>query len=107
VGHTFSIHAKDAEVIRRFCREIPVSRFLVNVPAAQGGIGAATKLFPALTLGCGAVGGSSSSNNISPLDLINVRRVAWDLQQRKKPEMTVNSDLVELLARKIMERLEK
>ena len=38
-----------------------------------------TGLFPALTLGCGAVGGSSSSNNIGPLDLINIRRVAWDL----------------------------
>ena len=76
-GHTFSIHAKDMDVVRRFCRCVPVSRFLVNAPAAQGGIGATTKLFPALTLGCGAVGGSSSSNNISPLDLVNIRKVAW------------------------------
>ena len=106
-GHTFAIHAREEAVIRKFALQVPVSRFLVNTPAALGGIGASTGLFPALTLGCGAVGGSSSSNNISPLDLINVRRVAWDLQQRKKPEMTVNSDLVELLARKIMERLEK
>ena len=78
-GHTFAIHAEDREVIRKFCLEIPVSRFLVNTPAALGGIGASTGLFPALTLGCGAVGGSSSSNNIGPLDLINIRRVAWDL----------------------------
>lgn len=68
-GHTFAIHATDETVIRRFASKIPVSRFLVNTPAAQGGIGATTGLFPALTLGCGAVGGSSSSNNISPLDL--------------------------------------
>ena len=60
-----------------------VSRFLVNVPASLGGIGAETALFPALTLGCGAVGGSSSSNNIGPLDLINLRRVAWGSE---KPE---------------------
>jgi len=97
VGHTFSMHAKDKEAVRRFCRDIPVSRFLVNSPAAQGGIGAATKLFPALTLGCGAVGGSSSSNNISPMDLVNIRKVAWG---EKKTD-----DLVEILTMKILERL--
>ena len=99
VGHTFSIHAKDKDAVRRFCREIPVSRFLVNAPAAQGGIGAATKLFPALTLGCGAVGGSSSSNNISPMDLVNIRKVAWGQGSE--------DDLVEILTMKILERLSK
>jgi len=97
VGHTFSIHANDKEAVRRFCREIPVSRFLVNAPAAQGGIGAATKLFPALTLGCGAVGGSSSSNNISPMDLVNIRKVAWGSSREDR--------LVEILTAKILERL--
>ena len=97
VGHTFSIHAKDKEAVRRFCRDIPVSRFLVNAPAAQGGIGAETKLFPALTLGCGAVGGSSSSNNIGPMDLVNIRKVAWGT--------TREDTLVEILTAKILERL--
>jgi acyl-CoA reductase-like NAD-dependent aldehyde dehydrogenase len=97
VGHTFSMHAKDKEAVRRFCREIPVSRFLVNAPAAQGGIGAATELFPALTLGCGAVGGSSSAENISPKDLVNIRKVAWGQDKE--------DDLVEILTAKILERL--
>ena len=105
-GHTFAIHAEDRSVVEKFALKIPVSRFLVNTPAALGGIGATTKLFPALTLGCGAVGGSSSSNNISPLDLINIRRVAWDCGQRtEKPAVSINSDLVELLTAKILERL--
>ena len=107
-GHTFVIHAEDEAVIRRFALKIPVSRFLVNVPAALGGIGAETALFPALTLGCGAVGGSSSSNNISPMDLIDIRRVAWGLEQKMDaacPERPVDEDLVELLTRKILERL--
>ena len=104
-GHTFAIHAEDEGVIRKFAMQIPVSRFLVNTPAALGGIGAVTGLFPALTLGCGAVGGSSSSNNISPLDLINIRRVAWGMDGERKTKPHVNDALVELLAEKILERL--
>ena len=105
-GHTFAIHARDRAVINRFALEIPVSRFLVNTPAALGGIGATTKLFPALTLGCGAVGGSASSNNISPLDLINIRRVAWNVETESGAETaTVDENLVEMLTKKIMERL--
>lgn len=104
-GHTFSIHAEEERVIRKFAEKIPVSRFLVNTPAALGGIGAETGLFPALTLGCGAAGGSASSNNISPLDLINIRRVAWG-REESKPEPVHSPELVELLAQKILERLE-
>ncbi len=106
-GHTFAMHAKDTEAVRRYALQIPVSRFLVNTPAALGGIGATTGLFPALTLGCGAVGGSSSSNNISPLDLINIRRVAWDAQGQTCDTQPSGADtaLVELLTQKILERL--
>ena len=108
-GHTFAMHAEDREVIRRFAEKIPVSRFLVNTPAALGGIGATTGLFPALTLGCGAVGGSSSSNNISPMDLINIRRVAWNTEEtpaKSAPEIArVSPELVELLTQKILEQL--
>ena len=85
-GHTFVIHAADTQVIETFARRVPVSRFLVNTPAALGGIGGTTNLFPALTLGCGAVGGSSSSNNIGPLDLINIRRVAWGVRDIAAPD---------------------
>ena len=107
-GHTFAIHCTDEAVIRRFALRIPVSRFLVNTPAALGGIGATTALFPALTLGCGAVGGSSSSNNISPLDLINIRRVAWDTGKEpvKEKPAGVNAALVEILTQKILEQLD-
>jgi acyl-CoA reductase-like NAD-dependent aldehyde dehydrogenase len=104
-GHTFAIHCTDETVIRKFALQIPVSRFLVNTPAALGGIGQTTGLFPALTLGCGAVGGSSSSNNISPLDLINIRRVAWGLDSPKSEPPKVDADFVELLTAKILERL--
>ena len=104
-GHTFVMHCTEETVIRRFAAKIPVSRFLVNTPAALGGIGESTGLFPALTLGCGAVGGSSSSNNISPLDLINIRRVAWGLQEPSAHKPHQDHELVDLLTQKIMERL--
>lgn len=80
-GHTFSMHAGDEDLVRRFALRIPASRFLVNTPGALGGIGATTGLFPALTLGCGAVGGSSTSNNIGPLDVINIKRVAFGTRE--------------------------
>ena len=103
-GHTFAMHAQDRSVVEKFAAKVPVSRFLVNTPAALGGIGATTKLFPALTLGCGAVGGSSSSNNIGPMDLVNIRRVAWGVEEESH-QVQVNADLVEMLAQKILERL--
>ena len=103
-GHTFAMHAEEIAAVRRFAEKIPVSRFLVNTPAALGGIGASTGLFPALTLGCGAVGGSSSSNNISPLDLINIRRVAWG-EEKQETVPRVDDALLDALTRKILERL--
>ena len=104
-GHTFAMHCNEESVIRKFAAKVPVSRFLVNTPAALGGIGSTTGLFPALTLGCGAVGGSSSSNNISPLDLINIRRVAWGTEQAKTARQTFDPTLVDLLTQKILEKL--
>ncbi len=101
-GHTFSMHCEDADTVRKFALEIPVSRFLVNTPSALGGIGAETGLFPALTLGCGAVGGSSSSDNISPMDLIDIRRVAWGKMQENSQ---YDGNLVDILTQKILERL--
>ena len=103
-GHTFSIHCQDRAVIHKFALQIPVSRFLVNTPAAQGGIGKTTGIFPALTLGCGAVGGSSSSNNISPMDLINIRNVAWDMDNTQEPG--IDPQLVQMLTDKILQWLD-
>ncbi|MDU2064296.1 MAG: acetaldehyde dehydrogenase (acetylating) [Sporomusaceae bacterium] len=76
-GHTMTIHSQNEAIIREFALKKNVSRLLVNTSAALGGIGATTQLSPALTLGCGAVGGSSTSDNVNPMNLINIRRVAY------------------------------
>lgn len=75
-GHTMVIHSKDEAIIKEFALQKPVNRILVNTYGALGGIGASTDLAPALTLGCGAVGKSSTSDNVSPRHLINIKRVA-------------------------------
>lgn len=80
-GHTMTIHSSNTEIIRQFALKKPVSRLLVNTPGALGGVGATTSLAPALTLGCGAVGGSATSDNVNPLNLFNIRRVAWGVRE--------------------------
>ncbi|WP_066456555.1 acetaldehyde dehydrogenase (acetylating) [Anaerotruncus rubiinfantis] len=80
-GHTMTIHTQDDGIIREFALKKPVSRLLVNTPGALGGVGATTGLQPALTLGCGSVGGSATSDNVGPLNLINIRRVAYGLKE--------------------------
>lgn len=80
-GHTMTLHTENRDVVREFALKKPVSRILVNTPGALGGVGATTGLAPALTLGCGAVGGSATSDNITPMNLINIRRVAYGLRE--------------------------
>ena len=79
-GHTLVIHSKDEAVIRQFALQKPVGRILVNTPAALGSIGITTNLFPALTLGSGSAGKGITSDNISPLNLIYIRKVGYGVQ---------------------------
>lgn len=83
VGHSFSIHTQDERVAREFIKK-PVFRILVNTPSALGGIGYTTGLAPSLTLGCGSWGGSSTSDNVTPLHLINIKRQAYGIKKADK-----------------------
>lgn len=76
-GHTFSMHANNDELVDYFAKRVPASRIIVNTASALGGIGGTTSLQPALTLGCGAVGGSATSENVGPMNLLNMRYVAY------------------------------
>ena len=116
-GHTFSMHANDEELVKKFALNMPVSRIMVNTPSALGGIGGSTNLVPALTLGCGAIGGSSTSNNIGPLDLINIKRVGYgikELDEIRGNQTNVDSnvldtvgkeELIDMLVEKIVKKL--
>ena len=77
LGHTCVIHAKDNLRIREFAGRMPAFRVLANTSAPQGSTGITTNVSPAMTLGCGAVAGNITSDNIGPLNLINIKRLAY------------------------------
>ncbi|CAM3598223.1 acetaldehyde dehydrogenase (acetylating) [Parendozoicomonas haliclonae] len=78
-GHTLAIHTQNDALVREFALKKPVSRLVVNTPSTHGGVGATTGIAPAFTLGCGSVGGSATSDNVTPLNLITKRYVAYGL----------------------------
>lgn len=80
IGHSLVIHSNDEHVIHRFFEEKPAFRILVNTVAAVGAVGYTTGLAPAMTLGPGTWGGSSTSDNITPLHLVNIKRLAYELK---------------------------
>lgn len=77
LGHTAVVHAEDAEVVERFSRRVKAVRIIVNSPAALGAIGGlCNALTPSLTLGCGAFGHTSVSDNVTARHLLNIKHVA-------------------------------
>ncbi|WP_147533476.1 acetaldehyde dehydrogenase (acetylating) [Bacillus marasmi] len=115
-GHTLIIHSENKDVIREFALKKPVSRLLINTPGALGGIGATTNLVPSLTLGCGAIGGGSTSDNIGPLNLINIRRIAYGVKELEelrdtkaivKPNVELSSqkELIETIIKQVLAQL--
>ncbi|MSS63729.1 acetaldehyde dehydrogenase (acetylating) [Velocimicrobium porci] len=91
IGHTMNIHTNDYDMVMKFARK-KASRILVNTGGSQGGTGASTGLFPAFTLGCGTWGGSATSENVTPMHLINLKRVAYGLKNCET--LTNDSDFV-------------
>lgn len=87
LGHTLAIHSHNQSVIKAFALEKPVSRFLVNTPSTHGAVGISTHLAPSFTLGCGAIGGSATSDNVDPMNLINIRRMAYDKHDLERKEV--------------------
>ncbi|MBK5295316.1 MAG: aldehyde dehydrogenase family protein, partial [Acidobacteriia bacterium] len=77
LGHTCVIHSRDEARTREFGMRMPAFRVLVNTPAPQGSTGITTGVPPAMTLGCGAMAGNSTSDNVGPMHLVNVKRLAY------------------------------
>jgi acetaldehyde dehydrogenase (acetylating) len=78
MGHTASIHTRDRHAALRYGTLMPAARVVVNTPSTHGAIGFSTALAPSMTLGCGSWGGNVTSDNISPLHLMDIKRVAFE-----------------------------
>ena len=57
-----------------------MARVLVNTPATFGALGITTNLFPAMTLGSGSAGRGSTSDNVSPMNLVYIRKVGYGVR---------------------------
>lgn len=79
-GHTCVIYSKNDERIREFGLAMPAFRVLVNTPSPQGSTGITTNVLPSMTLGCGAIAGNITGDNVGPMHLINVKRVAYKVR---------------------------
>jgi len=105
LGHTLSLHTRDEAVVREFGLKKPAFRIVVNTPAALGAVGYTTNLFPSMTLGCGAAGGNITSDNISPLHLINLKRVAYGVRDVSTRAPLVKAAAAGAPVRPVIERI--
>lgn len=83
MGHTAGIHTRSRDAALKFGAEMPASRVTVNTPTTHGAIGFSTALPPSMTLGCGSWGGNVTSDNVSPLHLMDIKRVAFETRPVK------------------------
>ena len=80
LGHTAVLYTntQNEERIREFGHMMLASRVIINSPASHGAIGDLYNfaLNPSLTLGCGSWGGNYVSENVGPMNLLNIKSIA-------------------------------
>ena len=90
LGHSACIHSNNDNIILQFSNKVKTGRILINTPSSQGAIGGIyNSNTPSLTLGCGSMGNNSTTDNISAINLINLKKVTKrtvSMQWFKVPE---------------------
>lgn len=114
MGHTLSIHSENEVIITRFALEKPASRIVVNTPSCLGAIGGTTGLVPSLTLGCGTLGGNSTSDNVGPMNLLNIKRLAYEIISPEKlkdqlfsmeTDDSLNKEMIEKIIKEVLKKI--
>ena len=85
MGHTAGMHSQSREAAVRYGQQMPASRVVINSPTTHGAIGFSTDLPPSMTLGCGSWGGNVTSDNVSPIHLLDIKRVAFETKPVNAP----------------------
>lgn len=76
LGHSAAIHTESKAIADQFALVVKAIRVIWNSPSTFGGIGNVYNAFiPSLTLGCGSYGHNSVSNNVSAVNLLNIKRL--------------------------------
>jgi acetaldehyde dehydrogenase (acetylating) len=76
-GHTLGLHCESDEIIATFSA-LPAGRIVINTPTLFGGMGFSCATDPSFMLGTGTWSGSIVSDNVTPLHLINIKRIAHE-----------------------------
>lgn len=77
LGHTSAIYARDDAVVAAYGSAVRTGRILVNAPTAVGALGGVyNNLTPTFSLGCGTWGGSTTTENVNYLQLLNIKTVS-------------------------------
>jgi len=84
MGHTAGMHSQSREAAIRYGGQMPASRIVINSPTTHGAIGFSTDLPPSMTLGCGSWGGNVTSDNVSAIHLMDIKRVAFETKPVNK-----------------------
>ena len=95
MGHTAGMHTQSREAAIRYGEQMPASRVVINSPTTHGAIGFSTDLSPSMTLGCGSWGGNVTSDNVSPLHLMDIKRVAFETRSVQSPKSKVQSQPID------------
>ncbi len=92
LGHSAAIHTEDTDLVEEYGSRCSAVRIIANSPTSLGGIGDIYNSFiPSLTLGCGSYGRNSVSDNVSAVNLLNIKRIGRrtnNLQWFKVPAKT-------------------
>jgi len=103
IGHTASIYANDPDRINEFSELMNAGRIVVNTPSAHGAVGGVLNtLHTSFTLGCGAGGKNITTENISAVNLINIKRICrrredirwFNFDQSKFLDETLDADAI-------------
>ncbi len=91
MGHTAGMHTQSRAAAIQYGEQMPASRIIINSPTTHGAIGFSTDLSPSMTLGCGSWGGNVTSDNVSPIHLMDIKRVAFETKSVQSLKSKVQS----------------
>ena len=104
MGHTAGMHTQDRAAAVRYGEQMPASRVVINSPTTHGAIGLSTDLPPSMTLGCGSWGGNVTSDNVSPIHLMDIKRVAFETKPVTRSSGTATPGTAKAAARELPKR---